>query len=96
MISEYQRTDSGWQIIRQYYWFPQPQDILDSGQASRQLKPRQACPGCGQGLTQTESRQHVCLGGRDHYPRLSNRHWPRAPRRRPRKNTDESVTRTFR
>ena len=87
-ITEYRRVDTSWIPIRQYYWFPQEQDIFDLASGSKEPKPRVACPGCGRSLTRISSRDHMCLGGTEQYPRLNNKHGPRISRR---KNLDKDT-----
>ena len=69
-ITEYQRTDQGWQELRSYYWFA----------GDRSIEPwtrqdRLPCPGCGHRMTSLRQTMHVCLGGTET--------WPRLPRQRP-------------
>ena len=70
LITEYARIQAEWQPLREYYWFPVPVPAIRPG--PRVVK-RQPCPGCGARLTALNQREHECLGGRDPYPRLTQR-----------------------
>ena len=70
LITVYQRTRAGFNVVRRYYSFNQSrcERIAPSGGPTAKEKFR--CPGCSELFSEIQLAGHSCLGGSKEYPRL--------------------------